>query len=78
MGTSGQKANRSAGLSYVRSLGFTNEQVNAAIEQAAALSEGDELMPEDFPLRPASAGAPGEVVPEAPKADDGSPTLAEA
>lgn len=36
LGTSGQKANRSAGLSYVRSLGFTNEQVNAAIEQAAA------------------------------------------
>jgi soluble lytic murein transglycosylase-like protein len=36
LGTSGQKTNRSAGLSYVRNLSFTNEQVNAAIDQAAA------------------------------------------
>jgi hypothetical protein len=35
LGTSGQKANRSAGLSYVRNQSFTSEQVNAAIEQAA-------------------------------------------
>jgi soluble lytic murein transglycosylase-like protein len=33
---SGQKANRSASLSYIRNQSFTPEQVDAAIEQAAA------------------------------------------
>jgi two-component system response regulator HydG len=31
------------------------------VEQAAALAEGDELMPEDFPIRPQSPLSPGEL-----------------
>ncbi|MFL5318504.1 MAG: sigma-54-dependent transcriptional regulator [Myxococcaceae bacterium] len=46
------------------------------VEQAAALCEGDQLLPEDFPLRP--GGQPLPVSTESQAPGTGSPTLAEA
>jgi two-component system response regulator HydG len=74
-----------AAVEHLMGYGFPGNvrELENLVEQAAALSEGEELLPEDFPLRPsARVMAAGPVgTPPVPMAQDASthnPTLAEA